>query len=120
MRSNYARGTKPELAMSRLLHKRLASSSLPGTPDFVYPEEKLTIFVHGCWWHGCPEHYRAPKTHAAFWRRKLERNRERDRLNRRELESMGWRVLEVWEHEIKKDPEAIANRIRDLASHRAL
>jgi len=112
MRSNKRSGTKPELALSRLLKKRLVKSSLPGSPDFVFDEARLAVFVHGCWWHGCPEHYRPPKTHAAFWRRKLERNRERDWLNTDELESMGWRVLEIWEHEVKKDPYSVVKRIR--------
>jgi len=116
MRSNKGSGTRPELALASLLRKRLTRSKLPGRPDFVYFRSRLAVFVQGCWWHGCPEHYRPPQTHAAFWKRKLERNREKDRLDRLELESMGWRVLEVWEHELKADPSAVARRIRARAA----
>lgn len=115
MKSNKAIGTSPELALSRLLRKRLVRSDLPGSPDIVYPKQKVAVFVHGCFWHRCPIHAKGfPKTHTAFWRRKFERNVERDRLNRRELESMGWTVLEIWEHEVKEDPAAVAGRIRSL------
>ena len=115
MRSNRPSGTKPEQVLSRLLRKRIRTNDLPGQPDFVYPEARLAVFVNGCWWHGCPIHYSPPKTHAAFWKRKLERNLERDRFNRLELKSMGWRVHEVWEHEVKEDPGAVVRQIRLLA-----
>lgn len=112
-------GTKPELALARLLGRKLVRSKLPGSPDFVYSAAKLVVFVHGCFWHRCPIHSKQPpKTHTAFWRRKFARNVERDRLNREELELMGWRVQEVWEHEVREDPTAVANRIRKLATKR--
>ena len=112
MKSNKKSGTRPELVLQRLLRKRFGHSMLPGSPDFVYPRTKLVIFVHGCWWHRCPrENYPFPKTHAEFWKRKFARNVERDRLNREELESMGWKVVEIWEHEVKASPRACADRI---------
>lgn len=111
MRSNRAKGTGPELVLSRELGRKLMKSTLPGSPDFVYPSAKLAVFVQGCFWHGCPKHYKPPKTHAAFWRRKFARNVERDRLNREELQSMGWKVMEIWEHEVKDDPKASAEKV---------
>ena len=116
MRSNKSSGTSPELVLARVLRKRLDRNSLPGHPDFVYRRARLAVFVHGCWWHGCPTHYRAPKVHAAFWRRKLERNRERDVLVKAELKRMGWKALEVWEHEIQEDSAAVAKTIRSVAA----
>ncbi|MDA4128668.1 MAG: very short patch repair endonuclease [Thaumarchaeota archaeon] len=119
MTSNKARGTGPELVLAKLLRKKIVDNSLPGRPDFVYSKARVAVFIHGCWWHGCSEHYRSPKTHPAFWRRKLERNRERDRLDRTALESMGWKVLEVWEHEVKRDPRAVAASIQLLSASRS-
>ena len=114
MRSNKGSGTIPELRLAELLDKRPAHSTLPGRPDFVFRDARLAVFLHGCWWHGCPEHYKPPKTHTAFWRKKLDRNQERDTLNRQDLESMGWRVVEVWEHELERDPNKVVAEIRRL------
>jgi DNA mismatch endonuclease (patch repair protein) len=112
MRSNRRSGTRPELVLSRLLRKRILRNSLPGNPDFVYPRARLAVFVHGCFWHKCPvDALPLPKTHAAFWKRKFARNVERDRLNREELQSMGWKVIEIWEHEVKANPRACADRV---------
>lgn len=115
MKSNKGSGTRPELVLAGLLGKKLTQSKLPGRPDFVYPNAKVAVFVHGCWWHRCPtDNLRLPTTHRAFWKRKFERNVERDKLNREELESMGWKVLEIWEHEVMKDPAAAARKIESL------
>lgn len=80
-------------------------SKLPGKPDFVFPTRKLAVFVDGCFWHGCPRHATWPKTRAAFWRRKITRNRQRDREVGRVLRRMGWRVLRVWEHGLRRKDE---------------
>jgi DNA mismatch endonuclease (patch repair protein) len=88
---------------------------LPGTPDVVFPRARLAVFIDGCFWHGCPEHYRAPKANAEFWRAKIERNTSRDRRVDRELLDMGWRTVRVWEHEIRIDPRGVATRVVDLS-----
>lgn len=112
MRSNKGLGTGPELALARMLRRRIRRSKLPGSPDFVYRKARVAIFVHGCWWHRCPrEDFPLPRTHTTFWKRKFARNVERDRLNREELESMGWKVMEIWEHEVKENPRACAERV---------
>lgn len=104
MKSNKSSGTKPELILSKLLRKKLYKNSLPGRPDFVYPKKRLAVFVHGCFWHRCPVcNLSLPKANRNFWKRKFERNVERDRLVKRELKSMGWDVIVLWEHEMKKD-----------------
>lgn len=113
MRSNKSSGTKPELILAKLLRKKLYKNNLPGNPDFIYPKNKLAIFVHGCFWHRCPTCKRSlPKTHRAFWRRKFERNEERDKLVKRKLRSMRWKNIVVWEHEIRKDPMEITEKIK--------
>ena len=104
-----------ELRMVHLL--RLGSikgwrrhARLPGTPDFVFPRARVALFVDGCFWHGCPEHYVAPAINAEFWRAKLERNVARDRAADRALSAMGWKVLRFWEHELC-DADAVGLRI---------
>lgn len=114
MQSNKSSGTKPELILAKLLRKKLYKNNLPGNPDFIYPKRRLAVFVHGCFWHRCSRcNLPLPKTHRSFWKSKFERNVERDRLNRKELKHMGWKVIEVWEHEINKDPKTAADRIKN-------
>ena len=75
---------------------------LPGKPDFTFQKERLIVFVDGCFWHGCPKCYRAPKGNRKFWETKIARNRERDCEVNRELRLRGWRVLRIAEHSLKK------------------
>jgi DNA mismatch endonuclease (patch repair protein) len=70
-------------------------------PDFVFPARRLAIFVEGCFWHGCPRHGTRPRGNAAFWRAKFRRNQARDRRDTRRLGRAGWKVLRLWEHELK-------------------
>lgn len=100
--------TKPELIVrkylfSRGLRFRIQVRKLPGRPDIVLPKYKTVIFVDGCFWHGhegC-KYYRLPKSNIDFWRAKIERNTARDARNEAELRSQGWRVLRVWECDIR-------------------
>jgi DNA mismatch endonuclease (patch repair protein) len=70
-------------------------------PDFVFAARRLAVFVDGCFWHGCPRHGTRPRGNAAFWREKFRRNRARDRRDTRRLRREGWRVVRLWEHELK-------------------
>lgn len=86
-------------------------------PDFVFRKERVAVFVDGCFWHGCPKHCRMPAGNRAFWRKKLTANRERDRRVNRELRRAGWRVVRIWEHELRKPGRCLARVrgfIRDL------
>jgi DNA mismatch endonuclease (patch repair protein) len=69
-------------------------------PDFVFRARRVAVFVDGCFWHGCPRHYRRPGSRRAFWDAKIARNRDRDRLVTRALRQAGWTVLRIWEHEL--------------------
>ena len=90
-----------------------------GKPDFVFPAERIAVFVDGCFWHGCPSHYRAPAQNGDFWVRKLNNNRNRDKLVTRTLRARGWTVLRVWEHALKGNGNAVARRVeRALAARR--
>lgn len=107
--------TGPELTLRRAVWSMGARyrlrPRLPGTPDLVFPRARLAIFVDGCFWHGCPEHYRAPKANADYWRAKVECNMSRDRRVDKELVATDWRVLRLWEHEIRADAEGVAARV---------
>ena len=85
---------------ARGLRYRLHAPTPAGKPDIVFPGPKVAVFVDGCQWHGCPEHYVRPRTRADFWSAKLAGNVERDRRQTVQLESMGWRVIRIWEHQV--------------------
>tara|TARA_R110002051_G_scaffold291523_1_gene355573 strand:- start:1576 stop:2031 length:456 start_codon:yes stop_codon:yes gene_type:complete len=99
--------TKPEMLIRRALHARgfryrVHCRDLPGKPDLCLPKYRAVIFVHGCFWHGHDCHlFKWPKTRPAFWRQKIGRNREVDRLAIERLEAAGWRVAVVWECALK-------------------
>ncbi len=105
------RGNKAtELAMVALLRSHHITdwrrhASVFGNPDFVFPRHRLAVFVDGCFWHGCPVHATRPASNRAFWRRKLARNKARDRLVTRTLKRNGWLVLRVWQHELSRQNE---------------
>jgi len=84
---------------------------LPGKPDFAFPKKKVSVFVDGCFWHGCPKCYTRPKTNRAFWDRKRETNMARDRHVTRQLRGRGWKVIRIWQHSLKKSPATCLNRI---------
>jgi len=116
-----SRNTGLELLFRRALWKlglryRL-NAKLPGAPDVAFMTERLAVFVDGCFWHACPDHYRAPATNVEFWRAKHDRNSKRDRHVNRCLELEGWTVLRIWEHEIKQDKNKATDRVvRSLKS----
>lgn len=82
-----------------------------GKPDFVFDRERLAVFVDSCFWHGCRRHLRMPKSNTHYWKKKIETNRLRDQCQRRKLVRIGWRVLRVWEHELRH-PERALRRIK--------
>lgn len=117
-----SRNTDPELnlrhALWRLGLRYRLHPRLPGSPDLCLPRFRAVVFVDGCFWHGCQEHYVAPRRNADFWRQKLERNQERDRRVDAELGELGWYVIRVWEHEITRSPIQAAQRVADALVRR--
>jgi DNA mismatch endonuclease (patch repair protein) len=85
-----------------------------GKPDFVFPKLRVAVFVDGCFWHACPQHYTAPANNATFWRKKQAANRRRDRLVNRTLRKSGWRVLRIWEHSLTGAGHTVAVRVRRI------
>lgn len=73
---------------------------LPGRPDFAFRQQRVAIFIDGCFWHGCPQHFRMPKSRLDYWSAKIAGNKRRDRRVTRELRRRGWTVVRLWEHEI--------------------
>ena len=82
-----------------------------GRPDFVFPTARLAVFVDGCFWHGCPVHGSVPASNREFWASKLDRNKDRDKIVGRELGKAGWRILRVWQHELR-EPKRVVRRIK--------
>lgn len=108
--------TAPELRVRQIVHGlgfrfRLHSHGLPGTPDLVLAGRKKVVFVHGCYWHqhSC-DGAKRPATNRRYWNRKLDKNIERDKKNLCLLRRQGWRVLTVWECELRK-PERLQRRL---------
>jgi DNA mismatch endonuclease (patch repair protein) len=103
-----SKDTKPEMLVRRYLHAagcgyRLHVSVLPGKPDLVFPRRRLCVFVHGCFWHGCPkctDGRHKPQSNRAYWLPKIRRNKQRDRSHVRKLQAAGWKVLIIWECEL--------------------
>lgn len=77
-----------------------------GKPDFVFPQERVAVFVDGCFWHGCPKHGTAPVSNAEFWNKKLARNKSRDRLVTQTLRAREWNVIRIWQHALSRDRQA--------------
>ena len=120
MRAVKSRDTSPELAVRAVLRKfapgyRLHRKDIAGKPDIAYVGRKRAIFVHGCFWHGhaCKRGARVPKEHRPYWVAKIARNRERDAQTLAQLAHEGWRVLVVWDCELK-DEAALDARQRAL------
>lgn len=116
MQGNTRRDTAPELELRRQLHAlglrfRVDRRPLPELnrrADVVFGPSRVAVFMHGCFWHGCPEHYHRPGTNVEYWSAKVERNRTRDADTTARLKAAGWLPIVVWEHE---DPVKAAGRI---------
>lgn len=112
--------TNPEIVVRSALHRmgyrfRIHVKDLPGKPDVVLPRYKTVIFVHGCFWHrheNCREASK-PKTNSQYWENKIARNIERDKKNSCDLTNLGWRVVVIWECELKK---ALEDNIQAIKS----
>ena len=118
MSANKSKNTKPEVMLRKALWSlkvrgyRLNYRSIPGSPDIVFIAKKVAVFVNGCFWHRCPIcNYSLPKTNTEFWSNKFVRNTARDLLKNQQLEGIGWKVIVIWECEIKKDINNVVTRL---------
>lgn len=118
MKAIRRRDTQPEVAVRRLLHahgfRYRVDWGLPfdkrRKADIAFPRARVLVFIDGCFWHGCPEHYRAPTTNAPYWARKIQGNLSRDLDTDERLAATGWIVLRFWEHE---EPELTVGVIEE-------
>jgi DNA mismatch endonuclease (patch repair protein) len=107
-----------ELRLAKLLRRNGLSGwrrhlPLPGHPDFAWPRKRVAVFVDGCFWHGCPRCYVAPRHNAAFWREKVQSNSRRDLRVARQLRAMGWSVQRIWECRVT-EPRTISKITKAL------
>jgi DNA mismatch endonuclease, patch repair protein len=114
MRAVRTRDTAPEIMARKVAHRlgfrfRLHRKDLPGSPDIVFPKYRTAIFVHGCFWHGhgCSRS-KLPKSNVEFWKEKIRKNRVRDEKAVVELQKSGWRVITLWQCEIRSFDAALA------------
>jgi DNA mismatch endonuclease (patch repair protein) len=121
MQGNKGRDTGPEVRLRSLLHARglryrVSARPLPGlrrTADIVFPKARVAVFVDGCYWHGCVEHYRPSSTNPEFWSEKISGNRRRDAETNQLLSDAGWTVVRIWEHE---EPAGVVDRVVHVVS----
>jgi DNA mismatch endonuclease (patch repair protein) len=114
------KNTAPELWIRKGLwaaglRYRLQFRTPGGRADIALPARKVAIFIDGCFWHGCPEHYVRPRSRNDFWDRKLAENIARDRRQTLALDAQGWRVLRIWEHEVVETPDLVISHILEVA-----
>ena len=111
-----SKDTSPEVRLRKALwargrRYRVDSRTPAGRPDLVFPGQHFAVFVDGCFWHGCPDHYVRPRSRSDFWARKLRENVERDRRQTLALEACGWSVHRVWEHDIEERLEEVVAEV---------
>lgn len=114
------RGNKDtELALIRIMRKHHISGwrrnyDLFGKPDFVFPKQKVALFVDGCFWHMCPKHFNMPQNNKAFWEKKLLGNKMRDGIVTRALRQKHWKVVRIWEHELASPKHVVKKLVKAL------
>ena len=115
-----SRGNKStEVAVVKLFRKNHITGwrrhyDIPGKPDFVFRKQRVAVFLDGCFWHGCKEYDSRPSTNKKFWNKKIDNNIQRDKKINKTLRDKGWTVLRFWEHDIKKDPQKVIQKIEKI------
>jgi DNA mismatch endonuclease, patch repair protein len=110
------KNTSPEIVIRKLLYSRGVRGyrihyNLPGKPDIVFIKKRISIFIDGCFWHKCPIDFKEPESRKEFWMNKINSNVERDMKVNKKLQIDEWLVLRFWEHEVRKKPEEVVNKI---------
>lgn len=111
--------TSPEIRIRKMLYARGIRGyrihyALTGKPDIVFTKQKVVIFIDGCFWHKCPQCFQEPQTNREFWMKKINGNVARDEKVNAELTGEGWTVLRFWEHEVRKNPDSVVDRIAEV------
>lgn len=129
-KANPRSGTKPEVALRRELHRLglrfrkdhlIRATGARTHVDVAFSRARLAVYIDGCFWHQCPDHFHMPKSNLAYWVPKLERNVARDRLVDEALAADGWQVLRIWEHTTAAEAaDAVIDALAPLGHARAL
>ena len=93
--------TKPELNFKKKFNEFSYQSKAFGKPDFINYKKKIVVFIDGCFWHGCPEHFRKSKSNIKYWKNKIKKNILRDREINFAYKNSGWKIIRIWEHKLK-------------------
>lgn len=121
MKGNKGKNTKPEISVRKLLWNnnfkgyRLHWNKVPGRPDIAFPGKKIAIFVNGCYWHRCPIcQPPLPKSNSIFWKEKFDKNVERDNRKHAQLKDLNWKVLVIWECQVKNESLKVLEDVRQI------
>jgi DNA mismatch endonuclease (patch repair protein) len=114
-----SKDTKPEIAIRKILWSkgkryRVHDRTIFGTPDISNRSKKATVFIDGCFWHGCNRCCKQPLSNTSYWKRKIGINIERRRKVVSRLGTDGWKILEFWEHDVDENPYAVAEKIAQI------
>jgi DNA mismatch endonuclease, patch repair protein len=113
------KNTGPEIKLRKLLWSQGIRGyrihyNLLGKPDIVFTKNKIAIFIDGCFWHKCPVDFQEPEIRKEFWMKKINSNVERDKKVNEYLKAEGWVVVRFWEHEIKRNPDNVVKKIKEI------
>jgi DNA mismatch endonuclease, patch repair protein len=122
MQNIRSKGTLPEQKIMRELQRRKIYfakhvDSIIGKPDILFRRKKIAVFIDSDFWHGHPRRFIMPKTNCKYWKNKIDRNKERDKEVNKELKKMGFKVIRIWEYDIKKNYNKVLNRILKVTSN---
>ncbi len=122
MQNIRSKGTLPEQKVMRDLQRRKIYfakhvDSIIGKPDILFRRRKIAVFIDSDFWHGHPKRFIMPKTNLKYWKNKIDRNKDRDKEVNRELRKMGFKVIRIWEYDIKKNYNKVLNRILRATGH---
>lgn len=121
MRNVKSKETKLEVKFRRMLwaeglRYRKNSPHYFGKPDLVFNNKQLVVFIDSCFWHGCDSHLRMPNSNQSYWNEKIKRNKARDTLVGKHYKQLGWRVIRIWEHDLK-DKTMIEKKLRNVKKY---
>lgn len=122
MQNIRSKGTLPEQKVMRDLRRRKIYfarnvDSIIGKPDILFRRKKIAVFIDSDFWHGHPKRFIMPKTNLKYWKNKIDRNKIRDKEVNRELKIMGFKVIRIWEYDIKKNYNKVLNRILKVTNN---
>jgi len=113
------KNTGPEVKLRKMLWSEGVRGyrihyKLPGKPDIVFTNKKIAIFIDGCFWHKCTVCFQEPETRKEFWMKKIQSNIDRDKNVDEQLTNKGWVVIRFWEHEVRKNPDNVVKKIKEI------